>query len=63
MQAGGNITFKAVQPGTAIFDGEACEDKAAFVLRGQGSVVDGIVFRNIRVPTATAPASAPRWAI
>ncbi|MBN8816779.1 MAG: right-handed parallel beta-helix repeat-containing protein [Sphingomonas sp.] len=49
VQAGGNITFKAVQPGTAIFDGTACEGKAAFVLRGQSSVVDGIVFRNIRV--------------
>ena len=50
VQAGGHITFKAVQPGTAIFDGEACEGKAAFVLRGLSSVVDGIVFRNIRVP-------------
>ena len=49
VQAGGNITFKAVQPGTAIFDGTACEGKAAFVLRGQSSTVDGIVFRNIRV--------------
>lgn len=49
VQAGGNITFKAVEPGTAIFDGEACEGKAAFVLRGASSVVDGIVFRNIRV--------------
>ena len=27
VQAGGNITFKAVQPGTAIFDGRACEGK------------------------------------
>ena len=49
VQAGGNITFKAVQPGTAIFDGEACEGKAAFVLRGLSSTVDGLVFRNIRV--------------
>ncbi len=44
------ITFKAVQPGTAIFDGTTCEGKAAFVLRGQGSTVDGLVFRNMRVP-------------
>lgn len=50
VQAGGNITFKAVQPGTAIFDGETCEGKAAFVLRGLSSTVDGIVFRNMRVP-------------
>ena len=49
VQAGGNITFKAAQPGTAIFDGETCEGKAAFVLRGLSSVVDGIVFRNLRV--------------
>ena len=49
VQAGGNITFKAVQSGTAIFDGEACEGKAAFVLRGASSTVDGLVFRNIRV--------------
>ena len=49
IQAGGVITFKAVEPGTAIFDGTACEGKAAFVLRGQGSTVDGLVFRNISV--------------
>ena len=49
IQAGGVITFKAVEPGTAIFDGTACEGKAAFVLRGQGSTVDGLVFRNLRV--------------
>lgn len=50
VQAGGVITFKAVQPGTAIFDGTTCEGKAAFVLRGQGSTIDGLVFRNMRVP-------------
>jgi hypothetical protein len=49
VQAGGVITFKAIRPGTAIFDGTTCEGKAAFVLRGQGSTVDGIVFRNMRV--------------
>lgn len=49
IQAGGVITFRAVEPGTAIFDGTACEGKAAFVLRGQGSTVDGLVFRNMRV--------------
>ena len=50
VQQGGNITFKAVQPGTAIFEGTACEGKAAFVLRGQSSTVDGLVFRGMRVP-------------
>jgi len=49
VQAGGHITFKAVKPGTAIFEKQACEDKAALVLRGQGSVVDGLVFRGYRV--------------
>ena len=49
IQSGGHITFKAVQPGTAIFEGTACEEKAAFVLRGQGSVVDGLVFRGLTV--------------
>jgi hypothetical protein len=49
VQAGGRITFKAVQPGTAIFEGETCEGKAAFVLRGQESIVDGLVFRGMRV--------------
>ena len=49
VQAGGVITFKAIQPGTAIFEGTTCEGKAAFVLRGQGSTVDGLVFRGMRV--------------
>ncbi|GAA4764870.1 hypothetical protein GCM10023219_07030 [Stakelama sediminis] len=49
VQQGGFITFRARKPGTAIFDGTACEGKAAFVLRGRGSVVDGIVFRNMHV--------------
>ena len=49
VQQGGRITFKAQTPGTAIFEAVACEDKAALVLRGQGSVVDGLVFRGYRV--------------
>lgn len=49
IQQAGRVTFKAVQPGTAIFEG-ACEGKAALVLRGNGSTVDGLVFRGIRVP-------------
>ena len=32
-----------------MFEGTACEGKAALVLRGQGSVVDGLVFRGIHV--------------
>lgn len=49
IQSGGNITIKAAQPGKVIFEGAACEDKAVLVLRGQSSVVDGIIFRGIRV--------------
>ncbi len=49
VQAGGRITYKAVQPGTATFERTVCEDKAAFVLRGRGSAVDGVVFRKLRV--------------
>lgn len=49
VQAAGRITYKAVQPGTAIFERTVCEDKAAFVLRGRGSAVDGVVFRKFRV--------------
>lgn len=49
VQTGGLITYKARQPGTVVFDGTTCEGKAAFVLRGRGSIVDGIVFRNLRV--------------
>ncbi len=50
VQSGGDITFKAAQPGTVTFDGNPCEDKAIFVLRGASSVVDGIIFRGVRVP-------------
>ncbi|MGL4312522.1 MAG: right-handed parallel beta-helix repeat-containing protein [Sphingomonas sp.] len=49
IQQAGHITFRAVQPGSVIFDGATCEDKAALVLRGAGSTVDGLIFRNMRV--------------
>ena len=50
VQSGGDITFKAAQPGSVIFEGSPCEDKAIFVLRGSRSTVDGIIFRGVRVP-------------
>ena len=50
VQSGGSITFRAREPGTAVFEREACEGKAALVLRGDRSTVDGIVFRDMRVP-------------
>jgi hypothetical protein len=49
IQQAGHITFKAAVPGKVIFDGETCEGKAALVLRGTASTVDGIIFRNMRV--------------
>ena len=49
VQNAGRITFKATVPGKAIFEHEICEDKAALVLDGRGSVVDGIVFRGYEV--------------
>jgi hypothetical protein len=49
VQTEGVVTFKAIQPGTAVFERETCEDKAALVLRGRGSAVDGLVFRGYSV--------------
>jgi hypothetical protein len=49
VQEAGFITFKAAVPGQSIFEKETCEDKAALVLRGRGSVVDGLVFRGYSV--------------
>jgi hypothetical protein len=50
VQEAGRVSFVAEAPGTAIFDGEMCEDKATLVLRGIASRVDGLVFVNARVP-------------
>lgn len=52
VQEEGVITYRAAEPGAAIFDGIACEQKAALVLRGQAALVDGLVFQNISVPDA-----------
>lgn len=52
VQERGRIAFVAAEPGKVVFDGGACEDKAALVLRGRGASVDGIIFRNMRVPDA-----------
>lgn len=50
VQAAGRITFRAATPGSAIFDSTTCEGKAALVLRGRSANVEGLVFRNMRVP-------------
>jgi len=49
VQEAGRITYRAVRPGGAIFDGATCEGKAALVLRGRAASVEGLVFRNMRV--------------
>jgi hypothetical protein len=50
VQAGGFVTYLSAEPGKAVFDGTACEGKAALVLRGRAAEVSGLVFQNIRVP-------------
>jgi hypothetical protein len=50
VQAAGFVSYLAAEPGKAVFDGRACEGKAALVLRGRGAEVSGLVFENIRVP-------------
>lgn len=49
VQEAGAIAFVAERPGTAVFDGVACEGKAALVLRGGYARVEGLVFQNLRV--------------
>ncbi len=50
VQGEGDVTVKAATPGTVILDGVVCEGKAALVLRGRSSRIDGIIFQNLRVP-------------
>lgn len=50
VQTAGVVHFRSSEPGRAVFDGVACEGKAALVLRGAGASVTGIVFQNIAVP-------------
>lgn len=50
VQTAGMVSYLAAEPGSAVFDGAACEGKAALVLRGRGAEVSGLVFQNIRVP-------------
>lgn len=52
VQTAGRVTFRAATPGRVILDSQTCEDKAALVLRGRASTVDGLVFQNMRVPDA-----------
>lgn len=52
VQEQGRIGFVAAEAGTVIFDGVACQGKAALVLAGRGATIDGLTFRNMRVPDA-----------
>jgi hypothetical protein len=49
VQTEGSITYRAAQPGTAVFDGVTCEGKAALVLRGRAARVEGLIFQNMKV--------------
>jgi hypothetical protein len=49
IQQAGNVSFMATEPGRVIFDGVACEGKAALVLRGRSARVSGIIFQNMEV--------------
>ena len=49
VQEQGRIAYVAATPGTAIFDGGICEDKAVLVLRGRSARVEGLVFTHMRV--------------
>jgi hypothetical protein len=50
VQASGFVTYLSAQPGAAVFDGKACEGKAALVLRGRSARIEGLVFADIHVP-------------
>src|SRR4051794_25729733 len=49
VQEAGSVAFVAATPGTAIFDGGICEDKAVLVLRGRSARVEGLVFTHMQV--------------
>lgn len=49
VQEAGSITYRAITPGSAMFDGGVCEDKATLVLRGRTARVEGLIFQNIAV--------------
>src|SRR5205085_3939907 len=50
VQEHGDVAYLASEPGSVVFEGRACEDKAALVLRGRAAEVSGLTFQNIRVP-------------
>ncbi len=49
VQSAGDVFYTTDTPGQALFEGTACEGKAALVLRGRSAKVAGLVFANITV--------------
>src|SRR3546814_889809 len=49
VQDEGRVAYVAREPGTVVFDGGICEDKAALVLGGRAARVEGLTFQNMRV--------------
>lgn len=50
VQQRGRVRFVAATPGSVIFRGGICEQKAALVLRGRSAEVVGLTFEDLRVP-------------
>jgi hypothetical protein len=50
VQEAGSIAYVAAEPGTAVFEDEMCEGKAALVLRGRRARVAGLTFTGMSVP-------------
>ena len=48
VQTQGEVAYVAAEPGRTAFDGVVCEDKAALVLRGRRSHVEGLIFTGMR---------------
>lgn len=46
----GRFAIRAVISGSVTFDGRACQNKAAFVIKGSWVDVGGLRFCNVRVP-------------
>ncbi len=62
VQTRGDIFYKSVEPGQAVFDGVTCEGKAALVLRGRRARIEGWSSPTCACPTAMARASGWRRA-
>jgi hypothetical protein len=50
VQTAGDVTYRAAEPGQAVFDSVTCEGKAALVLRGNSARIEGLVFTGMKVP-------------